>query len=97
MLKEWKQSCHGMGVTVGDDSLITLNFEHGQVVVALDGCDLEFTMHRLQMTYEKWGLQVNFNKTEHIIISGQFQQELQISEVIQLQQEDVKQIVRGNN
>ena len=48
----------------------TLQFADDQVVLAGDKEDLEYMTHILKETYEKWGLDMNFNKTKYLCVGG---------------------------
>ena len=39
-------------------------------VLAVDKEDLEYMTRKLKETYEKWGLDMNFNKTKYLCIGG---------------------------
>ena len=51
-------------------TLYTLQFADDQVVLAGDKEDLEYMTCKLKETYEKWGLDMNFNKTKYFCIWG---------------------------
>ena len=46
--------------------MYTLQFADDQGVVAGDKGDLEYMTRKLKETYEKWGLDVNLNKTKYL-------------------------------
>ena len=69
-LEEWKRKCHGMGVPLENITLYTLQFADDQVVLAGDKEDLEYMTRKLKETYEKWSLDMNFNKTKYLCIGG---------------------------
>jgi len=48
--------------------LYTLQFADDQVVLAGDKEDLEYMTRKLKQTYEKWGLDMNLNKTKYLCI-----------------------------
>jgi len=50
-----------MGVPLENITLYTLQFADDQLVLAGDKEDLEFMTRKLKETYEKWGLNMNFN------------------------------------
>jgi len=52
------------------DTLYTLQFADDQVVLAGDKDDLEYMTRKLEETYEKWGLDMNFNKTKYLCVGG---------------------------
>jgi len=69
-LEEWKRKCHGMGVLLENITLYTLQFADDQVVLAGDKEDLEYMTRKLKETYDKWGLDMNLNKTKYLCIGG---------------------------
>ena len=69
-LEEWKRKCHRLGVRLENTTLYTLQFANDQVVLSGDKEDLEYMTHKLKETYEKWGLDMNFNKTKYLCIGG---------------------------
>jgi len=50
--------------------LYTLQFADDQVVLVGDKEDLEYMTSELKETYEKWGLDLNLNKTKYLFIRG---------------------------
>ena len=61
-LEEWKRKCSGMGISLENTTLYTLQFADDQVVLVGDKEDLEYMTRKLKETYEKWGLDMNLNK-----------------------------------
>ncbi|KAG8333849.1 hypothetical protein J6590_102119 [Homalodisca vitripennis] len=57
-----------MGVLTGRDQIFTLLFADDQVVVAEDEEDLEYMLRKLTEEYEGWGLEVNMDKTQYLVI-----------------------------
>jgi len=55
-----------MGIPLENTTLYTLQFADHQVVLAGDKEDLEYMMCKLKETYEKWGLDMNLNKTKYL-------------------------------
>jgi len=49
---------------------IHFNLQMIQVVLAGDKEDLEYMTRKLKETYEKWGLDMNFNKTKYLCAGG---------------------------
>lgn len=68
-LNLWKRKCKGMGVDLGGVCLYTLQFADDQVLIANDKDDLEYMTRKLQEEYEKWGLQLNTQKTKYLPIA----------------------------
>jgi len=67
-LEEWKCKCSRMGIPLENTTLYTFQFADDQVVLAGDKEDLEYMMRKLKETYEKWGLDMNLNKTKYLCI-----------------------------
>jgi len=65
-----------MGVPLENITLYTLQFADDQLVLAGDKEDLEFMTRKLKETYEKWGLDMNFNKKKLLIYWGNTQFEI---------------------
>ena len=59
-----------MGVPLENITLYTLQFADDQVVLARDKEYLEYMTSKLKETYEKWGLDMNLNKTKYLCIGG---------------------------
>jgi len=72
-LEEWKRKCSGMGIPLENTTLYTLQFADDQVVLAGDKEDLEYMTRKLKEIYEKWGLDMNLNKTKYLCF-GETQQ-----------------------
>jgi len=78
-LENWKRKCNNMGIPVDDDSTVyTLSFADDQAVAAQDIDDIEYMTRKLMEEYNKWGLEVNIDKTEYMCIGGQ-QQDLRLA------------------
>ena len=70
-LTEWRKRVAGMGIKFSRDrnqSLYSLLFADDQVVIANDEYDMNFMVRKLTDDYEKWGLKINTNKTEYLVI-----------------------------
>lgn len=85
-LKEWKTSCGPMGIPIGDNLIFTLSFADDQVVLAQDAYDMEFMLRRLHNTYTKWGLNINFNKTEYMVTGTEANFQILIDDDIEVKQ-----------
>jgi len=70
ILEDRKRISHGMRVPLENKTQCTLQFADDQVVLAGNKEDLEYMTHKLIETYEKWGLELNFNKTKYLCIGG---------------------------
>ena len=57
-----------MGISLENTTLYTLQFAGDEVVLAGDKEDLEYMTHKLKETYEKFGLDMNLNKTKYLRI-----------------------------
>jgi len=55
-----------MGIPLENTTLHALQFADDQVVLAGDKEDLEYMTRKLKETYEKWGLDMNLNKTRYL-------------------------------
>jgi len=55
-----------MGIPLENTTLYTLQFADDQVVLAGDKEDLEYMTRKLKEIYEKWGLDMNLNKTKYL-------------------------------
>jgi len=67
-LEDVKRKCSRMGIPLENTTLYTLQFVDDQVVLAGDKEDLEYMTYKLKETYEKWGLDMNLNKTKYLCI-----------------------------
>ena len=70
VLKQWKKKCSPMGIWVKDTHLYTILFADDQVVLAEDQQDLTYMINKLTEEYDKWGLQINMQKTQYMSIGG---------------------------
>ena len=86
VLRQWKRSCQGMGISVGEDYLFTLSFADDQAVLAQDAYDLEFMLSRLYAEYQKWGLEVSIKKTEYLAVNSNAQFEVLLNDEICIKQ-----------
>ena len=59
-----------MGIPLENITLYTLQFADDPVVLAGDKEDLEYMTRKLKENYEKWGLDMNLNKTKYLCIGG---------------------------
>ena len=59
-----------MGILLENTILYTLRFADDQVVLAGDKEDLEYMTDKFKETYEKWGLDMNLNKTKKLMFWG---------------------------
>jgi len=75
--EEWKRKCSGIGITLENTTLFTLQVADDQVVLAGDKEDLEYMTRKLKETYEKWALDVKLNKTKYLCI-GETQNNLKL-------------------
>jgi hypothetical protein len=67
-LEETKRKYSGMGIPLENTTLFTLQFVDDQVVLAGNKEDLEYMTGKLKETYDKWGLDMNLNKTKYLCI-----------------------------
>ena len=69
-LKTWRAKCQNMGIPISNDCLYTIHFADDQVICAQDEFDIQYMLNKLFEEYEKWGLHINTNKTEYMVIGG---------------------------
>ena len=67
-LEDWKRKCSGIGIPLENTTLYTLLIADDQEVLAGDKEDLEYMTRKLKETYEKWGLDMNLNKTKYLCV-----------------------------
>jgi hypothetical protein len=67
-LEKWCRKCRNMGVQLGRDYIQTLLFADDQVVLAEDEEDVEYMLRKLIEEYDKWGLEVNTEKTQYLVV-----------------------------
>lgn len=70
-IKEWTRKCAGMGIEINDACLYTLLFADDQILIANDEDDVTYMLRKLIDEYTKWGLRINFNKTQYLCIGEQ--------------------------
>jgi hypothetical protein len=69
ILRRWSQKYHTMGLRINQDyRLYNLLFADDQVIIAQDTEDAEYMLRKLVEEYVKWGLQINFGKTEYLTL-----------------------------
>lgn len=58
--------CHKMDLKLNDDKYIHhLLFADNEIII---DDEATYMLHKLKETYEEWGLKINMNKTEHLLI-----------------------------
>jgi hypothetical protein len=58
-----------MGLLINQDyHLYNLLFADNQMIIAQDTKDAEYMLRKLVQEYMKWGLQINFGKTEYLTL-----------------------------
>jgi hypothetical protein len=55
-----------MGISLENTILCTPQFADDQVVLTGDKENLEYMTRKLKETYEKWGVEMNLNKTKYL-------------------------------
>lgn len=70
ILKQWNNSCRGMGIPVGNETVHSLLFADDQVIIAQCREDAKFMVRKLLEAFEAGGLKVNMSKTEYLVIGG---------------------------
>ena len=68
ILKEWNNSCRGMGISVGKELVHSLLFANDQVIMAQCREDVKFMVRKLLGAFEAGGLKVNMSKTEYLVM-----------------------------
>jgi len=67
-LKKWKQNCETMGIPINDKFIYTLLFADEQAVIAMYEQDSSYTLRKLHEQYKNWELDMNYEKTEQLVI-----------------------------
>ena len=57
-----------MGIPINDKFLYTLLFADDQVVLAMHAQDSNYMIRKLHEQYKRWGLEINYAKTEQMTI-----------------------------
>src|SRR5215510_6563048 len=57
-----------MGIPINDKFLYTLLFADDQVMVAMDEQDSSYMIRKLHEQYKQWGLDINYEKMEQLIM-----------------------------
>lgn len=70
-LQEWTKKCSQMGIQIDDSYLYTLLFADDQVIIAADTDDASYMTRKLEEEFNKWGLEINFGKTEYLVIGAE--------------------------
>lgn len=71
---------------IRDDCLFNIHFADDQAVLAQDSYDMEFMLTRLYSTYKKWGLNINIEKTEYLVVNSDAHFEILITENTSIKQ-----------
>ncbi|XP_050497794.1 uncharacterized protein LOC126878967 [Diabrotica virgifera virgifera] len=66
-----------MGIPIDDDRLYTIHFADDQAILAEDESDIDYMLRKLKEEYTKWGLTINIQKTEYLVV-GETPERLQI-------------------
>lgn len=56
-----------MGIPIKDSVLYTLLFADDQVVIAACREDAKYMTRKLNEKYNKWGLEINYKKTDYLV------------------------------
>jgi hypothetical protein len=62
-----------MGININEDYVYTLLFADDQVIIGEDEDDMNYIMRKLTEEYNNWGLEINFDQTQHMVVGGQGQ------------------------
>ena len=65
-LVSWRRKCSNMDIQIGNEILYTLLFADDQVLIAEDEDDASYMVRKLKEKNVKWGLEINFQKTEYL-------------------------------
>lgn len=71
VLSNWSRKCSKMGIQLEDGHLYTLLFADDQVVLAEDEDDASYMVRKLIEEYDDWGLEINLQKTQYMVVGGQ--------------------------
>ncbi|KAF2890792.1 hypothetical protein ILUMI_15381, partial [Ignelater luminosus] len=69
-LIHWRRTCRNMGIDVHGEKLFTLHFADDQVIIAKDEGNIYYMLRKLDDEYHKWGLTINTDKTEYIVVGN---------------------------
>lgn len=69
-LNYWSRKCQAMGIKIDTSYIYTLLFADDQVVLASDADDANYMVRKLHEEYKKWGLEINFEKTEYLVVGS---------------------------
>lgn len=69
-LKQWIKKCSPMGIQIDNRPIYTVLYADDQIVVAEDQQDMQYMLAKLTEEYNKWGLQLNMEKTQYMVIGG---------------------------
>lgn len=59
-----------MGIQIDNRPIYTVLYADDQIVVAEDQQDMQYMLAKLTEEYNKWGLQLNMEKTQYMVIGG---------------------------
>lgn len=66
-LRIWSRKCKRMGLEVSEEIYLNhLLFADDQVIITQDGEDANYVCRQLSMEYQRWGLKINYDKTEYL-------------------------------
>jgi hypothetical protein len=60
-----------MGININEGYVYTLLFADDQVITGEDGDDINYKMRKLTEECKNWGLEINFDKTQYMVVGGQ--------------------------
>jgi hypothetical protein len=72
-LKNWIRKCKYMGININEGYVYTLLFADDQIITGEDEDDMNYMMRKLTEEYNNWGLEINFDKTQYMVVGGQGQ------------------------
>lgn len=71
VLSQWNRSCSSMGIEIKNKIIHSLLFADDQVIMAQERDDIKFMTKKLISCYKSGGLNINFTKTEYLVVGGE--------------------------
>jgi hypothetical protein len=62
-----------MGININEGYVYTLLFADDHVITGEDEDDMKYMMRKLTEEYNNWELEINFDKTQYMVVGGQEQ------------------------
>jgi hypothetical protein len=67
------RKCKYMGININEGYVYTLLFADDQVITGEDEDDINYMTRKLTEGYNNWGLEINFDTTQYMLVGGQAQ------------------------